>query len=280
MSSDSSRSRAVPRDVAEVVIRLFAIVIPGTAATIYMGQATYARARAKFEPRFPMSDDPLSDARIVASWLKNASPWTSAVRENQIESRRLVTNQAIVDAVLKRSPETALDIGCGEGWLVRALAAHRIRMIGVDVVPSLIEQAKQAGGGEFRVASYESIAAGELDVEVDAAVANFSLIGKESVENLVSRVPDLLRPGGAFIVQTLHPLVARVDLPYEDGWRTGSWAGFSDDFSDPAPWYFRTVESWKKLLTDAGLRLTDTREPLHPATGRPASIIFIAESRG
>ncbi len=224
-----------------------------------------------------MSADPLSDARIVDSWLRNASPWTSAVRGNQIESRRLVTNQAIVDAVLSRTPKTALDIGCGEGWLVRALAEKGVDAMGVDVVPSLIEQAKQAGGGEFRVASYEAIAAGELDVKVDVAVANFALLGKESVERLLRRIPDLLRPDGALIVQTLHPLVARGDLPYEDGWRTGSWAGFSEDFSDPAPWYFRTVESWKKLLADSGLNLTDTREPLHPTTGKPASIIFIAQ---
>lgn len=224
-----------------------------------------------------MSTDPLSDARIVDSWVKNASPWTNAVRENQIESRRLVTNQAIVDAVLSRAPKTALDIGCGEGWLVRALAEKGVDATGVDVVPSLIEQAKQAGGGKFRVSSYEAIAAGDFDVRVDAAVANFSLIGKESVENLLLRVPDLLNSRGALIVQTLHPHVARGDLPYEDGWRTGSWAGFSEDFSDPAPWYFRTVESWKELLADSGLKLIDTREPLNPTTGKPASIIFTAE---
>jgi len=47
----------------------------------------------------PMSRRPLNDARIVDSWRKNASPWTAAVRENQIASRTLVTNKAIVDAV-------------------------------------------------------------------------------------------------------------------------------------------------------------------------------------
>lgn len=227
-----------------------------------------------------MSTDPLSDARIVDSWHKNASPWTTAVRDNQIESRRLVTNRAIVDAVLSRSPPpvSALDIGCGEGWLVRALAEHGVSVIGVDVVPALIEQAKQAGGGEFRVASYEAIAAGELDVTVDVAIANFSLIGKESVESLIRRVPSLLNPRGALVIQTLHPRVTCGELPYEDGWRSGSWAGFSDDFSDPAPWYFRTMESWVKLLIDSGLRLLESREPLHPTSGKPASVIFIAES--
>lgn len=224
-----------------------------------------------------MSTDPLSEARIVDSWHKNASPWTAAVRGNQIESRRVVTDRAIVDAVLSRSPASALDVGCGEGWLVRALAKHGVRVIGVDVVPALIEQAKLAGGGEFRVASYEGIAAGELAVRVDVAVANFSLIGKESVENLLHRAPALLNPRGALVIQTLHPVVACGDLPYEDGWRLGSWAGFSDDFSDPAPWYFRTTESWVKLLADSGLRLLESREPLNPTSGKPASVIFIAE---
>lgn len=224
-----------------------------------------------------MSSDPLSDARIVDAWHRNARPWTSAVRNNEIESRTLVTNAAIVDAVLSRSPASVLDIGCGEGWLVRALAERGVRGIGVDVVPALIEQAKKSGGGEFRVASYESIAAGELDVKVDVAVANFSLIGKESVEGLLLRIPSLLNSGGALVVQTIHPRVATADLPYEDGWREGSWAGFSEDFSDPAPWYFRTLESWKKIFTDSGLRLAETREPMHPTSGQPASVIFIAE---
>jgi 2-polyprenyl-3-methyl-5-hydroxy-6-metoxy-1,4-benzoquinol methylase len=223
-----------------------------------------------------MSSDPLSDARIVDSWTRNAAPWTDAVRENRIESRNLVTNRAIVDAVLSRAPRTILDIGCGEGWLVRALAQHGISGTGVDVVPSLIDQATSAGGGDFRVASYEEIADGLLDVKVDAVVANFSLIGEGSVEGVIRRTPELLERDGALIIQTLHPLVATGDQPYEDGWRHGSWAGFSSDFSDPAPWYFRTVETWKDLITECGFGSIEVREPLHPATGKPASIIFIA----
>ncbi|HEX9607519.1 MAG TPA: class I SAM-dependent methyltransferase [Gemmatimonadaceae bacterium] len=224
-----------------------------------------------------MTSEPFSDARIVDSWRKNASPWTAAVRENQIASRTLVTNKAVVDAVLSRSPRTVLDIGCGEGWLVRSLSKHGIHAIGVDVVPALVEQAKKAGGGEFRVASYEDLAAGNVDVSVDLVVANFSLIGKESVESVIRRASSLLNPGGSLIIQTLHPVASCGDESYTDGWRTGSWAGFSEEFSDPAPWYFRTMESWEHLLADSGFRILETREPVHPETGKPASVIFIAE---
>jgi 2-polyprenyl-3-methyl-5-hydroxy-6-metoxy-1,4-benzoquinol methylase len=224
-----------------------------------------------------MSRKPLNDEQIVDSWRKNASPWTAAVRENLIATRTLVTNKAIIDAVLSRSPRTVLDIGCGEGWLARALAQHGIQPIGVDVVPALIEQARSAGGGEFSVASYESIAAGELDVTVDVAVANFSLIGKESVEGVINRAPSLLNDGGSLIIQTLHPVASCGDDSYADGWRAGSWAGFSPEFSDPAPWYFRTMESWERLLAESGFKIIETREPVHPETGKPASVIFIAD---
>jgi 2-polyprenyl-3-methyl-5-hydroxy-6-metoxy-1,4-benzoquinol methylase len=224
-----------------------------------------------------MISDPLSDARIVDSWRKNASPWTTAVRENQIASRALVTNKAIVDAVLSRSPRTVLDIGCGEGWLARALAEHGVSAVGVDVVPALIEQARKAGGGEFRISSYEDIAAGRLDVSADLVVANFSLIGKESVEGVIRRAPSLLNSRGSLVIQTLHPVASCGDESYADGWRTGSWAGFSEEFSDPAPWYFRTMESWETLLADSGFRILETREPVHPETGKPASVIFIAQ---
>ena len=224
--------------------------------------------------------DPLSDDKIIESWHRNAAPWTDAVRERRIESRKLVTDRAIVEAVMSRSPASALDIGCGEGWLSRELSSRGVRVTGVDVVPDLIERATRAGGGEFLVASHEDIGAGKVDVRVDVAVANFSMIGKDSVDGVVRSAPSLLNDKGSLIVQTMHPVVAGGDEAYVDGWRTGSWTGFSDDFTDPAPWYFRTIESWVRLIAESGMRLVELREPLHPASGKPASIILIAAVSG
>jgi hypothetical protein len=68
--------------------------------------------------------------------------------------------------------------------------------------------------------------------------------------------------------------------PYRDGWRQGSWAGCGDGFSEPAPWYFRTLESWVRLFADNGFRLHEIREPFHPHTGKPASVIFTGEMSG
>ena len=178
--------------------------------------------------------------------------------------------------MLSRSPKSVLDIGCGEGWLARELSGRGIDVLGIDVTAQLIEEAQRAGGGQFRTASYEDIAAGRVTASVDVAVCNFALLGKESVDSLFRSIPSLLNHHGSFIVQTLHPIMACGDGPYRDGWREGSWNGFASEFTDPAPWYFRTLESWVRLFTEQTLRMLDLREPLHPQTGKPASIIFLA----
>ena len=164
------------------------------------------------------------DTKILDSWHKNAAPWVTAVRDNEIESRPLATNQAIVDAVRSLSPDRP-------GHRLRRRLAGAgpagVAMTGVDVVPELVEAARLAGGGDFRVMSYEEIAQGQLALAVDVAVCNFSLIGEDAVAGLFRAAPCFLRPGGALVVQTMHPLVACGDAPYEDGWREGSWAGFN-----------------------------------------------------
>lgn len=220
-----------------------------------------------------------NEAAIIESWQRNAPAWVVAVREGQIESRRQVTDAAILDTVLSLGPATALDIGCGEGWLAHKLASHNISVIGVDAVPALIDEAQQAGDGEFRVLSYADLAAGKLPITVDACICNFSLLGKESVDAVFTAVPTLLARHGHFIIQTLHPTTACGEQGNQDGWREGSWRGFNSDFTDPAPWYFRTLEAWHALFSKHDLQVVETREPRAAATAPASSIIFIAQRR-
>jgi 2-polyprenyl-3-methyl-5-hydroxy-6-metoxy-1,4-benzoquinol methylase len=214
---------------------------------------------------------------ILDAWHANAQAWERAVREGRIESRKRVTDQAVLDAALARSPRTVIDVGCGEGWLARALAGKGMQVLGVDAVPALIEAARAQGGGDFHVMSYEGIASGALGQRADVVVCNFSLLGGASVDRLLAAVPSLLQPSGALIVQTLHPAMA--GEPYADGWREGSWSGCGEGFGQAAPWYFRRLGSWMTVFEKAGLGLVQLIEPLHPDTGRPASVIFVALAR-
>jgi carbohydrate kinase (thermoresistant glucokinase family) len=216
---------------------------------------------------------------ILRSWQSNAAPWARAIQEGRIASRTQVTNRGIVDAVRELSVRRVLDIGCGEGWLARALSLEGIAVTGVDAVDSLIAEARRLGGGTFAVQSYLELAEGRFDQgNFDAAVCNFSLLGEESVENLCRSVPRYLAPSAHLVIQTLHPVAACGGEPYQDGWRAGSWQGFGPGFGDPAPWYFRTLGSWLALLERCGYRLVGCREPTAPGAAAPASIIFVARA--
>lgn len=221
------------------------------------------------------SPDP-DDSRVLECWRRNAAPWVRVVRSGGIDSRRRVTDRAIIDVVVGHSPRTLLDIGCGEGWFARAMAARGVRVIGTDAVESLVEAARARGGGDFRVRAHEAVAAEGVGARVDAVVCNFSLIGQHSAERLMAAAPRLLHAGGVFVVQTLHPFAASGEAGYRDGWREGSWAGFGDGFAEAPPWYFRTLESWLTLLADSDLRLLQLREPRLPGAALPASLILVA----
>lgn len=225
-----------------------------------------------------MKQDLSNEQRLLQSWQQNAEPWTQVVNNGLIESRRLVTDQAILDAVLSCRPRKVLDLGCGEGWLTRTLTGQGLDVLGVDAIPELIECARQQGGGKFEVASFEAIAAGAIATQFDCIVCNFSLLGESSVKALFNTLPKLLHRDGHLLVQTLHPLLAGGDLPYRDGWREETWQGMGGVFVSSAPWYFRTLGSWVDLHQSSGLQLHEVREPLHPMRQQPASILFISQS--
>jgi 2-polyprenyl-3-methyl-5-hydroxy-6-metoxy-1,4-benzoquinol methylase len=226
------------------------------------------------------------EQQIIESWHGNAAPWTRAIRAASIASRKLITDQAIIAAVSSLSCRRILDIGCGEGWLARALGDLGMNVTGVDVVPELIAQARAlpraaaSANVAFHVQDYASIANRQWSGGAfDAAVCNFSLLGRESVDSLIAALPHYLADPGFLIIQTLHPVAACGEQPYEDGWRAGSWLGFSSDFNNPAPWYFRTLGTWTALLQRCGFDIIECREPRAAGAVTPASVIWIGKSR-
>ena len=209
-----------------------------------------------------MPDDAQLDKALVASWRKNASSWTDAVRRGRISSRGEGTDDAIVATVMSRHPKSVLDVGCGEGWLSHTIASRGLHVTGIDAVPELVTAARERGPGEFHVVAYEDLDGFALDTMFDVIVCNYSLLGEASTHAVVAASGRLLAPGGALIVQTLHPMYGAGDVRYRDGWREESWKGFGDGFKEASPWYVRTLGSWIRLLTSQGLRLVDLREPV------------------
>lgn len=217
---------------------------------------------------------------LETSWLHNAAAWTEAVREGRIESRRLATDAAIIDAVRTCAPRRVLDAGCGEGWLVRALTADGMTAVGIDASAPLVAAANAEGGGEFVVRSYAEFADHPLSIgtDFDAVVFNFSLLD-DDIAPILLAARQVLSPTGALLIQTVHPWQALGESPYSDGWRTEEFKSFGNGFSKPMPWFYRTLQSWINLLTECGYRIDGMQEPLHPDTQRPLSLLLICRPK-
>ena len=225
----------------------------------------------------PERTDPAAD--LEQAWRANAGLWIRAVRDGRIASRA-VTDAAILDAVAGRRARRLLDLGCGEGWLVRRMVAETgCAAVGIDGSADLIAAARSADpdGDYHRLAFADFVAAPETTGgPYDAVILNFALFD-EAAPDLLAAAASRLAPAGAVLLQTLHPWTAAGADDYRDGWRTESFAGIAaaGEAWAPMPWYFRTLEGWTAVIRDAGLTLADLREP-RAADGAPLSLLMVA----
>jgi SAM-dependent methyltransferase len=133
------------------------------------------------------------------------------------DSRRWNHNIHYHPVVLAAVPEgcrRALDVGCGEGQLTRALRPRVQHVVGLDLDPASIElaRAQAAPGLEYVVGdvlTYPFEAAG-----FDLVTSVASLHHMDAAAGL-TRMADLLRPGGVLVVIGLARRRLPADLFYE-----------------------------------------------------------------
>ena len=215
------------------------------------------------------------ERQVVQRWQDSAGHWQRLL-ERQPPASRAITNPAIEQAVLAKSPRTVLDVGCGEGWLSRSLASQGIEMTGVDAVAPLLSTARKHDPySHYLCLEYDDLPGPLEGRQFDVVVCNFALFGDQSVHRLVASLLTLLPANGHLLIQTLHPLSA-CQGDYREGWRDSQWQGLdheSQTMGEAPPWYFRPLSSWIALLQKHG-RLVTMDEPLDPQTRQPLSVLF------
>jgi SAM-dependent methyltransferase len=215
---------------------------------------------------------------IRESWDRNAGLWVRAVREGLIASRKAGTDQAILDAIAGRKPERLLDVGCGEGWLIRrAREMTGCAGIGFDGCAALIEAAcKSDPQGRYEIATYDDIVAGKdnLGGGFDCIVSNYGLF-EENIAPLLEALRDRLTPRGAMVIQTLHPELHGDTEGADGAWQVEDFAVFQDAGWEPMPWYARGLATWRDTLHEAGFRVARQIEPRANPEAEPLSLILI-----
>ncbi|HET9658375.1 MAG TPA: class I SAM-dependent methyltransferase [Kineosporiaceae bacterium] len=120
-------------------------------------------------------------------------------------------HRLIVNAV-PRTARSALDVGCGEGTLCRALRERVPHVVGLDADPGSIELARAAGGEvEYVLGDF---LAHEFTPQSFDLVASVATLHHLDVEAALVRMRDLLRPGGVLALVGLARR-SHADLPYD-----------------------------------------------------------------
>eukprot|EP00928_Gymnodinium_smaydae_P013768 TRINITY_DN14997_c0_g1_i3.p1 TRINITY_DN14997_c0_g1~~TRINITY_DN14997_c0_g1_i3.p1 ORF type:complete len:238 (-),score=46.92 TRINITY_DN14997_c0_g1_i3:51-764(-) len=82
-----------------------------------------------------------TNATSVEYWDNLAETWNSEVHDSLLEDERHVIRAALDEFVA--GADVVLDLGCGAGNYLHALASRAASVVGVDISPRCVEQARQ-----------------------------------------------------------------------------------------------------------------------------------------
>lgn len=163
----------------------------------------------------------------------------------------------------------ALDVGCGDGTLVRRLASRAGEVTGVDLSPEMAGRARKrnAGLGNVTVLEGDFLAAGELAEGSYDLVCSISVVHHMDFAAALTRMRELLRPGGVLVVVGLARnatvrdwLISALGVPVAQANRLRR--NYSDGVEGMP---VRDPEmSWGEVREEAGRLLPGVRYRRHP----------------
>jgi SAM-dependent methyltransferase len=174
--------------------------------------------------------------------------------------------------LVPRPPRRTLEVGCGEGRVVRDLAARGYDVVGLEVSPTLVDAAREKDpDGEYVVADAQDLPF--TDASFELVVAYNSLMDVE-MPRAVAEIGRVLSPGGALCACITHPIADSGqwadDETFVIGERYLDERPFEGTFERPglAPMTFTgwiyPFESYSRALEAAGLVIEALREPPAP----------------
>ena len=136
-------------------------------------------------------------------------------------------------------PFTFLDVGCGNGWVVRKIGSLEIckKSIGIDKSKKMINQAKKFADNKEQF-FYSDVESFKTRQKFDFIFSMESLYYADSVEYALKKIYALLNSGGQFFCGT--------DF-YSDNKATKRWKKVMN-----IQMHLYSKKEWKKLFAEAG----------------------------
>lgn len=141
-------------------------------------------------------------------WNENAEVWTLLARSGYDVYRDHLNTPAFMATLPKVKGLYGIDIGCGEGYNTRLLAANGAMMVGIDISENFIREAESEEERERLNIEYYVADATHLpfaDNNFDFATGFMSFMDVPDTEQLLAEVYRIINPGGFLQFSIAHP---------------------------------------------------------------------------
>jgi len=174
---------------------------------------------------------------------KTFDKWAQNGRAELMEAEHGKNVSKFLQAISFDKPFTFLDVGCGNGWVVRKIAKEKNckKAIGIDKSKKMIIQSKKKMDSkkeEFINTDVESM---KYKGKFNFIFSMESLYYADSIEVALEKIYKLLKPGGKFYCGT--------DF-YTDNKATARWANIMK-----IQMHLHSKKEWKESFQNAGFKV-------------------------
>lgn len=113
------------------------------------------------------------------------------------------SNSEVLSATIDLKDKRVVDIGCGDGSLVRLMARHGAKAFGVDTNPAQLEKAhaeKTLGGEIFHQGAAENLPFDDACMDVTIFFNSLHHIAADTMDIALAEAWRVLKPGGTLYV--------------------------------------------------------------------------------
>ena len=173
--------------------------------------------------------------------------WAKIGRSELMEKEHSKTVLKFLNSIRFEKPFSFLDVGCGNGWVVRKISQIQNckKAVGIDKSQNMITKAKSKKKSSKENYLRTDILSWKFNGKFDYIFSMESLYYSTPMESALKKIYRLLKPGGEFFCGT--------DF-YSDNKATIQWSKMLDISLD-----LRSKKQWKKMFEEIGFK-TKTKQ--------------------
>ncbi len=174
---------------------------------------------------------------------KTFDKWAQNGRAELMEIEHGKNVSKFLESIQFDKPFTFLDVGCGNGWVVKKISKNNNckKAIGIDKSKKMIEQASKKIGNNKEEFIHTDIESWKYKGKFDFVFSMESLYYADSIEIALQKIYKLLKPGGELFCGT--------DF-YTDNKATARWAGIMK-----IQMHLHSKKEWRQLFFNVGFKV-------------------------